>query len=130
VRCECTGACAAITDDRLLTDPQDQAPTGWTASSRGRRSPNQMPRAARVRRRVDLRSQEHIVEESDAAQLHDAYRYSLYDLVWSTPMSTLAKDFGISVVALAKRCRAVDVPVPLRGYWTHRGAGRHCQISV
>ena len=37
-------------------------------------------------------------------------RQSLYDLVWSKAMSTLAKDFGISDVALAKRCRAVDVP--------------------
>jgi hypothetical protein len=37
-------------------------------------------------------------------------RQSLYELVWSTPMSSLAHDFGISDVALAKRCRAVDVP--------------------
>jgi hypothetical protein len=57
-------------------------------------------------------------------------RQSLYDLVWSTPMSTLAKDFGISDVALAKRCRAIDVPVPPRGYWARRGAGRHRQTSV
>jgi len=52
------------------------------------------------------------VEESDAAQLHDAYPSVHHDLVWSTPMSTLAKDFGISDVALAKRCCAADVPVP------------------
>ncbi len=51
-------------------------------------------------------------------------RQSLYDLVWSTPMSTLAKDFGISDVALAKRCRVVDVPVPPRGYWARRAAGQ------
>jgi hypothetical protein len=50
-------------------------------------------------------------------------RQSLYVLVWSTPMSTLANAFGISDVALAKRCRAVDVPVPPRGYWARRGAG-------
>jgi|HubBroStandDraft_4_1064222.scaffolds.fasta_scaffold00135_1 hypothetical protein len=51
-------------------------------------------------------------------------RQALYDLAWSTPMSTLAKDFGISDVALAKRCRAVDVPVPPRGYWARRAAGQ------
>ena len=31
-------------------------------------------------------------------------RQSLYELVWSKPMTTLAKEFGISDVALAKRC--------------------------
>jgi len=41
-------------------------------------------------------------------------RQSLYHLVWSTPMTKLAKDFGISDVALAMRCHAVDVPVPPR----------------
>src|SRR5260370_29575906 len=51
-------------------------------------------------------------------------RQALYELVWSTPMSTLAKDFGISDVALAKRCRAVDVPVPPRGYRARKAAGQ------
>jgi hypothetical protein len=31
-------------------------------------------------------------------------REDLYELVWSKPMRELAKDFGISDVALAKRC--------------------------
>src|ERR1700733_2455560 len=57
-------------------------------------------------------------------QLLHYTRHALYDLAWSTPMSTLAKDFGISDVALAKRCRAVDVPVPPRGYWARRAAGK------
>ncbi len=51
-------------------------------------------------------------------------RQSLYDLVWSRPMSGLAKDFGISDVALAKRCRVVDVPIPYRGYWARVAAGQ------
>ena len=51
-------------------------------------------------------------------------RQSLYDLVWSTPMSTLALDFGITDVGLAKRCRAVDVPIPYRGYWARVAAGQ------
>lgn len=50
-------------------------------------------------------------------------RQTLYDLVWSKPMSTLALDFGITDVGLAKRCRAVDVPIPYRGYWARVGAG-------
>jgi hypothetical protein len=51
-------------------------------------------------------------------------RQELYDMVWSEPMTTLAKKFGISDVALAKRCRAVDVPIPYRGYWARKTAGQ------
>jgi hypothetical protein len=51
-------------------------------------------------------------------------RQTLYDLVWSKPMSTLAQDFGITDVGLAKRCRAVDVPIPYRGYWARVAAGQ------
>lgn len=51
-------------------------------------------------------------------------RQSLYDMVWSRPMTQVAQDFGISDVALAKRCRAVDVPVPPRGYWARVAAGQ------
>jgi hypothetical protein len=42
-------------------------------------------------------------------------RQSLYEFVRSTPKSELATQFGISDVALAKRCKQVDVPVPYRG---------------
>ena len=52
-------------------------------------------------------------------------RQTLYDLVWSQPMVYVAKDFGISDVALAKRCRSVDVPVPPRGYWARKAAGQN-----
>jgi hypothetical protein len=48
----------------------------------------------------------------------------LYELAWSKPMSELAKDFGISDVALAKRCRKLGVPVPGRGYWARVDAGQ------
>ena len=51
-------------------------------------------------------------------------RQALYELVWSKPMSELAKDFNISDVGLAKRCRAVDVPIPYRGYWARKVAGQ------
>jgi hypothetical protein len=51
-------------------------------------------------------------------------RQTLYDLVWSKPMSDLAKDFNMSDVGLAKRCRAADVPIPYRGYWARKAAGQ------
>lgn len=51
-------------------------------------------------------------------------REDLYELVWSKPMQQLAGDFGISDVALAKRCRRLRIPVPGRGYWARVEAGQ------
>ena len=51
-------------------------------------------------------------------------REDLYELVWSKPMADLAKDFGISDVGLAKRCRRLAIPVPGRGYWARIDAGQ------
>lgn len=50
-------------------------------------------------------------------------RTNLYNLVWSVPMRDLATRFDISDVALAKRCRKADTPVPPRGYWARKQAG-------
>jgi hypothetical protein len=50
-------------------------------------------------------------------------REELFDLVWSTPMSKLAKRFSISDVALAKTCKKLNVPTPARGYWAQIAAG-------
>lgn len=44
-------------------------------------------------------------------------RESLYEKVWSVPMKRLAKEYGISDVALAKICKKLGVPRPPRGYW-------------
>src|SRR5689334_15478421 len=44
-------------------------------------------------------------------------RDALFHLIWSKPVSEVAKEFGISDVALAKICRKLDVPRPPRGYW-------------
>ena len=51
-------------------------------------------------------------------------RQDLYELVWSKPLVELAKDFGLSDVALAKRCRKLAIPVPGRGYWARVAAGQ------
>jgi hypothetical protein len=51
-------------------------------------------------------------------------REDLYELAWSKPMSELAKDFAISDVALAKRCKKLGIPVPGRGYWARLDAGQ------
>jgi hypothetical protein len=55
---------------------------------------------------------------------HRLTRQDLYQLVWSEPMSQLAKRFGVSDVGLSKACRRAVIPVPERGYWARRQAGK------
>ena len=51
-------------------------------------------------------------------------REDLYELAWSKPISELAKDFCISDVGLAKRCKRLGIPIPGRGYWARVDAGQ------
>lgn len=51
-------------------------------------------------------------------------REDLYALVWATPMSRLAAQYGLSGTGLAKICRRLDVPYPPRGYWARKEAGK------
>ena len=62
-----------------------------------------------------------VEEESKPIRLS---REDLYELAWSKPISSLAQDFGISDVALAKRCRRLGIPIPGRGYWARVAAGQ------
>jgi hypothetical protein len=52
-------------------------------------------------------------------------REEMYELVWTVPMRTLARGFGISDVALRKRCVRAAVPVPPSGYWTQLRCGHN-----
>jgi hypothetical protein len=51
-------------------------------------------------------------------------RKELYDLVWSEPIKSVATSIGISNVALAKHCKKANIPVPSRGYWARKYAGK------
>ncbi|MCA0050636.1 RWP-RK domain-containing protein [Mesorhizobium sp. B283B1A] len=51
-------------------------------------------------------------------------REELFALVWERPTSEVAKELGISDVALAKLCRRLQVPKPPRGYWAKIQSGR------
>jgi hypothetical protein len=44
-------------------------------------------------------------------------RKELYDLVWSTPLTTLAKKYGLSDNGLRKICNKLNIPLPKSGYW-------------
>src|SRR5471032_1051235 len=56
--------------------------------------------------------------------LSDLTREELYGLVWSTPATKLAKQFGVSDVAIFKRCQKLGVPRPERGYWRRLEFGK------
>src|SRR3546814_19586430 len=51
-------------------------------------------------------------------------REELYELVWSKPMTHLAKDFALSDVALHKICRKHAIPNPPLGWWAKKAAGK------
>jgi hypothetical protein len=51
-------------------------------------------------------------------------REKLYEEVWSRPVMQLAKEMGVSDVAVAKICRKLVIPVPPRGYWARLAAGQ------
>ncbi len=51
-------------------------------------------------------------------------RGELYGEVWAHPRVKLAKKYGISDVALAKRYRKRDIPLPGLGYWAKVQAGQ------
>jgi integrase len=75
------------------------------------------------------RVQKHVRAVDDNAPKRQAFpgrmrsrycRQELYTKVWEVPMQILAKEYGVSAVARAKTCRALDIPVPGRGYWAKK----------
>jgi hypothetical protein len=51
-------------------------------------------------------------------------REDLYERVWTVPIRKLAKQYGVSDVALAKSCRKLSIPLPGRGYWAKKVANQ------
>jgi hypothetical protein len=51
-------------------------------------------------------------------------RTELYDLVWTRPRSSLAKELGISDVAIGKLCTRSHIPGPPPGYWARKAVGK------
>ena len=50
-------------------------------------------------------------------------RTSLYQQVWASPITTLAKKYGLSDNGLRKVCAALAIPLPQRGHWAKVAAG-------
>lgn len=55
---------------------------------------------------------------------HSFTRQALYDMAWSEPIQSLAKRLSLSDRGLAKICAAANIPVPARGYWAKKQAGK------
>lgn len=51
-------------------------------------------------------------------------REELFALVWEKPASELAKELGVSDVAISKLCTRLQVPKPPRGYWARVLSGQ------
>lgn len=51
-------------------------------------------------------------------------RQVLYEEVWAEPAKVVAASYGVSDVALAKACRRLAVPLPGRGFWAKKKAGK------
>jgi hypothetical protein len=55
-------------------------------------------------------------------------RKDLYDLVWSEPMSSVCKKFGLSDNGLRKHCKSMNIPTPSIGYWSKLRNGIKTEI--
>jgi hypothetical protein len=51
-------------------------------------------------------------------------RQQLYDLVWETPIATLASTYLISSSGLRETCKRMGIPLPDSGYWSKQKAGK------
>lgn len=83
----------------------------WARSELARRQ-RPKPSTPRKPRRPRERPQ-----QSDDESLS---RTELYELVWSEPITKVARRLGLSDNGVRKRCRAMAVPTPPRGYWQKR----------
>lgn len=51
-------------------------------------------------------------------------RDQLYELVWSKPITVLAKEFGLSDNDFRKICKNHNIPLPYMGYWSKLRHGK------
>lgn len=56
-------------------------------------------------------------------------RKDLYDLVWSSPISTISKKYIISYNELKKICTNMNIPLPKPGHWEKLRAGKIVKIE-
>ena len=58
-------------------------------------------------------------------QAYNVYhRETLYQEVWTMPVTEVAKRYKVSDVAIHKVCKSLDIPTPPQGYWAKLRAGK------
>jgi hypothetical protein len=55
-------------------------------------------------------------------------RTQLYELIWSEPMSRIAKRYPVSDSGLRKICKRLHIPLPAAGHWQRIKAGRDIAV--
>ena len=56
-------------------------------------------------------------------------RKELYDLVWTQPLSRLAKKYKITDNGLRKICKRMNIPIPAMGHWQKIQYGKKVNIT-
>jgi hypothetical protein len=56
-------------------------------------------------------------------------RKELYDLVWTEPLSRLAKKYKISDNGLRKICKRMNIPIPAMGHWQKIQYGKRVKVT-
>lgn len=70
------------------------------------------------------------IEKKDNA-VHEQNTYdreTLYREVWAEAVTTVAKRYGVSDVAIRKICKSMSIPLPPLGYWAKKKAGQDVRI--
>ena len=105
--------------DRSASFPRGDHPT-WGGG------PHQVPGARKVASKLgiaDPKEPKLVPRVVEIGQRHGRNttirltRRIFYERVWSEPLESLAKVWGLSGRGLAKACERAAVPVPSRGYW-------------
>lgn len=67
------------------------------------------------------------LKHHDGKNLYE--RDVLYKEVWEQPVTKVAEKYGVSDVMIHKICKALNVPVPPRGYWAKNQSGQAVEIT-
>lgn len=63
------------------------------------------------------------------AQKKNLTRQELYELVWSKPFTTLAKEYNYSDNGLRKICTKHNIPTPNAGHWAKLRHGKPSPVK-
>ena len=95
------------------------------------REKERLPQAERIsteENESNMREVSPLPKQRDGRNLYE--REILYKEVWEHPVTKVAEKYGVSDVMIHKVCKALNVPVPPRGYWAKKQAGQAVEITL